>query len=69
MSSVKSNVDDSRTGVLIGREGPGTHSGKGPGKEVADHGDLLPRTGNSTQYSDIIYMGKEAQRERMHVDA
>ena len=67
MSSVKSNVDDSRTGVLIGREG--THGGKDPGKEGTDNGVLLPRTGNSTQYSDIIYMGKEAEKERMRVDA
>ena len=35
--------------------------------ELLADGDLLYSTGNSTQYSVIIYMGKEAEKEWMYV--
>ena len=35
--------------------------------EQVANGDLLNDTGNSTQYSVIIYMGKESEKEWMHV--
>ena len=36
-------------------------------REIMASGDLLCGTGNSTQYSVIIYVGKESEREWMCV--
>ena len=39
--------------------------GRRDGLGVWDYGDLLYSTGNATQYSVIISVGKESERERM----